>query len=295
MAGQNQRILGAFIVGAALVAGAYLFVNFGNPIAQQASVLETTAPIRAAVPVTDNDQNGIEDWRDAFVTTEPVLLATGSSTYTPPTTMTGQLGIQFFQDLVRSKYYGPFGQEQSELITETVKDLAQNTEQTLFGVRDISIIDTWNEETIRLYANALGDSVKNNNRADVEHELLILDDIMRNEKTERISELSLIAQSYKAMRDDALATPVPRPFVKEHLDLINTYEAVYRDIEAMTLSLEDPVVALMRIRRYEDDALGLRLAIENMYKALEPYASQFSASDSAQIFSLFDTLNQVRP
>ncbi len=97
------------------------------------------------------------------------------------------------------------------------------------------------------------------------------------------------------MRDGALAIPVPRPLLKEHLDLINTYEAVYQDIEAMTLSLEDPVVALLRIRRYAEDALGLRLALENMYDALSPYANQFSPTDSAQIFSLFDTINQVQP
>ncbi len=295
MAGQNQRILGSFIVGAALVAGAFLFLRFGDPIAQHAAVVETTVPVRAAIPVSDTDQNGIEDWRDAFVTNEPVVLPTASTTYTPPTTLTGQVGIQFFQDIVRSKYYGPFGQDQSEVVTETVTELARNTEQILYDVRDISVLDTWNEETIKLYANAMGDNIKNNNQTGLEHELLILDDIMRNEKTERLPELSLIAQSYKNMRDGALAIPVPRPLLKEHLDLINTYEAVYQDIEAMTLSLEDPVVALLRIRRYEEDALGLRLALENMYDALSPYANQFSPTDSAQIFSLFDTINQVRP
>jgi hypothetical protein len=295
MTGQNNRILGSFIVGAALVAGAYLFVNFGNPIAQKASVVETAAPVRVAVPVSDSDENGIEDWRDVFVTTKPVLLNTASSTYTPPTTMTGKLGIQFFEDVVRSKYYGPFGQDQAEVVTKTVTELARNTEQTLYDTQDVAILGEWNDETIKLYANAMGSSIKNNNKAGLDHEIVILEDILRNEKTDRLSELALIAESYKNMRDDALAIPVPQPLVKEHLDLINTYEAIYRDIEAMTQSLEDPVVTLLRIRRYEDDALGLRLAIENMYTALTPYAAQFSPNDNAQIFSLFGTLNKTRP
>ena len=87
---------------------------------------------------------------------------------------------------------------------------------------------------------------------------------------------------------------MPRQFLKTHLDLINTYEALHKDINAMTLSLEDPAIALLRIKRYEDDALGFTIALENMYAALEEHAALFSASDAALLFSNFNPDNLVQ-
>lgn len=96
------------------------------------------------------------------------------------------------------------------------------------------------------------------------------------------------------MRDESLLVPVPKLFLKQHLDLINTYEAIYKDIYAMTLSLEDPAVALLRIKRYEDDALGFSLALQNMYDALEPHAGLFTANDPALLFANFNQSNLVQ-
>lgn len=93
------------------------------------------------------------------------------------------------------------------------------------------------------------------------------------------------------MRDESLLVPVPRVFLKQHLDLINTYEAMYQDISAMALSVEDPAVALLRIKRYREDALGLGLALQNMYDALEPHAGLFSANDPAVLFANFNSDN----
>lgn len=97
------------------------------------------------------------------------------------------------------------------------------------------------------------------------------------------------------MRDESLLVPVPKLLLKQHLDLINTYEAVYKDIYAMTYSLEDPAVALMRIKRYEDDVLGLGVALQNMYDSLQPYAGLFSVSDPALLFASFNNDSLVQP
>ena len=108
-------------------------------------------------------------------------------------------------------------------------------------------------------------------------------------------ELEIIASAYKSMRDESLLVPAPKLFLKQHLDLINTYEAIHKDIYAMTLSLSDPAVALLRIKRYEDDALGFSIALANMYEALEPHAGLFFASDPAMIFANFNPDNLVQP
>ncbi|MBP6924530.1 MAG: hypothetical protein KBB78_03095, partial [Candidatus Pacebacteria bacterium] len=69
----------------------------------------------------------------------------------------------------------------------------------------------------------------------------------------------------------------------------------YRDVEAMSFATSDPALTLMRFKRYQDDALALRLSLENIYLALNPYSNLFSTSDPAVFFSQFSpNNNQVR-
>jgi hypothetical protein len=291
MRAMNQKIMGAFVLGIGLIAGTYTYVNFGNPRITYPVYTQEASSIRSAIAVTDNDNNGIEDWRDVFTTAEPVIIGEPSASYTPPTTVTGRLGISFFEDYVRSKNYGPFGRSQDELIIDAVNELARNTEQKLYGVSNISVMETWQDTDIKNYANVMGGSIIQNSKEGSASELVILSDIISNQATERIPELNLIAGFYKSMRDEAIATPVPAQFLKEHLDLINTYEALYQDILAMGQSLDDPAVSLLRIKRYREDALGLELALQNMNSVLEPYSALFTANDAAVIFGAFNPNN----
>ncbi len=287
----NQKVLGAFVVGFGLVAASYTYVNFGKPRSAYPVYQQEVAAVRSAITVKDDNQNGIEDWRDVFTSTEPVVIGELSAPYTPPTTITGRLGVNLFEDYVRSKNYGPFGRSQEEVVTDAVNELARETEQMLYGLSDVSIIDTWNDTDVKNYANVMGSSITQNGKRGMDGELVILSDIISNENSTRRDELAVIAGFYKTMRDQALATPAPSIFTKEHLDLINVYEALYQDITAMQYSLDDPAVALLRVRRYQDDVLGLELALANMYQALEPHASLFSSSDPATIFGAFNPNN----
>ena len=55
----------------------------------------------------------------------------------------------------------------------------------------------------------------------------------------------------------------------------------------MTAAVDDPAFALLRLKRYEDDATGLSLALENMLIGLVDYSHLFSANDPAMLFIIF--------
>lgn len=284
------------MIGFALIFGAYTLSTFGQPrLEQPAGVASATAAPRVAIKVDDSDGNGIEDWRDTFVSTAPVMLdEMASSTYTPPDTITGKLGVQFIQDLIQSRTYGPFGRSEEEVIADTVTSLEEQTTNELYGVRDISIMETWEDADVRNYANAMAGAIERNDIAGLQGEIEILNDILNRDQTNRIEELKALVGVYERTRDDSLKVPVPKIFVKQHLDLINTYHAIYNDIAGMALSIEDPTVALLRMKRYEEDALGLRLALENMYFALESHAALFTSNDAALFFVAFSPNNQTQ-
>lgn len=296
LAGLNPKILGSIIIGIAIVAGTYTVANFGQSrMAPPAAVIESQAPARVAIPVTDKDNNGVEDWRDQLIPTPAAVITQASTTYELPTTLTGQMSIQFLENYLQSKNNGPFGNTKEEVVSEAVETLADGSKQELYDTPDITILEIWTDEDVKNYANAMAGAIISNNVKGVDQELNILHDALVRGNTERIDELKTISEIYKRTLDSSVNIPVPALFVKYHLDLINSYNALYQDVDAMSHATTDPALTLMRFKRYQDDALGLRLSLENMYVALGPYSDLFSNSDSALFFSQFSpNNNQVR-
>jgi hypothetical protein len=297
LAGLNPKILGSILIGLAIVAGTYTIANFGESRMQApAAVIESQAPARVAIAVTDKDSNGVEDWRDQLIPkTSEAIIAETPTDYELPTTLTGQMSIQFLENYIQSKNNGPFGNTKEEVVEEAVETLTQGSVQELYDTKDVIILAAWTDEDIKNYANAMAGAVLANNVAGVDQEINILYDALIRGNTDRIDELKTITTIYKGTLADSVAIPVPALFAKYHLDLINSYSALHRDVEAMSFVTSDPALTLMRFKRYQDDTLALRLSLQNMYVALKPYSNLFSNADPAIFFSQFSpNNNQVR-
>jgi len=272
------------------VAGAYVLSNFGEPRyqAQSAAVIAAETTSRVAIAVVDQNENGLEDWRDEFIDTEPIVIETlPEIDYQPPETLTGQFGLNLIESSLLSQTYGPVGRNQEQIANDAIDVLEQVTRNDLYDTPDITIMRDWEDQNIRTYANTLALAIINNNITDSQGEMYILNEMLQEDAPNRVAELEALSTTYRNMRDLALTTPVPAFLTKEHLDLVNTYDAIYHDISAMTEANDDPVVTLLRLKRYEDDATGLGLALENMYNALLPYASLIQPDDPALLFVSF--------
>ncbi len=298
----TPKIIGAFVIGFALVAGAYVTSNFGKPSGvydntQLASQTQQAAPIRTAIDVTDEDDNGIEDWRDEFITTHPIIIKEAedsSEPYEAPDTITGQMGINFIQDIIRSRNFGGYGGDDAAVIENTIRTLEQQTSKEIYDTPDIKIIGDWSEASVHTYANAVATAVLENSKSDLDTELLILQDILNRGDESRMEDLETLAELYRLTRDAIIEIPVPALLVKEHLDLINTLHAVHHDILGMTYTFDDPAYSLLRLKRYEDDIFGMIISFENMYVAFAPYASLFTTTDPAVFFVDFSPSNNIR-
>jgi hypothetical protein len=294
----TPKVIGAFVIGFALVSGAYVLSNFGEPPSSAPTVKTTIqtqkASLRTAIPITDEDGNKIEDWRDEFVVSEPIVVnSEGSGPYEPPTTLTGQTGITFFQDIVRSHSFGPAINDE-QVVSQTIGVLKQKTSQGIYDTPDVKLLHATDGESIRTYANAVALAIMENSATDLDTELLILRDITNRRDESRIAELQDLAELYRLTRDAVLEIPVPKTLLKEHLDLINALHAVHHDVLGMTLTFEDPAYALMRVKRYQDDILGMVIALENLYLVFEPHASLFTVEDPAVFFVDFNPTNRIR-
>jgi hypothetical protein len=283
-------IVSAFLVGCALVAGAYTLNSLSRAAAAPteaglyATVAEASA--RVAIPVTDSNEDGVEDWREPFLSHEVMRLDEPVDDYEPADTFTEQMSIDFMERVLLAKGRGQFGVSTEEIVRDTAKRIAAEGVDTLYRADSISIVDD-TPENVRAYANAAALAILDNNADGLRHELLILEDALATNNPQLYEELRTLAQVYEKTRDATLKIPVPRAFVKQHLDVINSYHALHNNIAAMAKASEDPLLALVRLKRYEDDALGLAYALRNLYFALEPHAQLFTPDDPAVLFIVF--------
>jgi hypothetical protein len=286
----KNRVVGAFVVGFAIVAGAYTISSFTKPtisVPGEGVATVAAAPTRIAIPVQDSNKDGIEDWRETFIDPSLTLRFNASSTTYVPETRTEQLGISFFQDMVRMKGYEGIGRTQNQIIEATVDQITGYAQDRILDLRDIKIGTDKSPAAVRAYANQAAQIVILNNPGDTRQELIVLDEALKTQSQSAIDELGRIATAYRNTLAETAELVVPPQLAKQHLDLLNVYQALYLDINSMASALRDPIVAFARIKRYEDDATGLVLALENLYKAIAPYASEFKRDDPALLFVSF--------
>lgn len=301
--GLDSKIIGAFLVGFGVVALSYNVSNAEKAIpptteAENTSVIVVQdAPARTAIAVEDSNNDGVEDWQDEFLTAEPIKINSNQEDYVPPTTLTDQLGVSFMQNILLSKTHTPYGKSKEEVIKDTVDQIKEQAKDKIYDTRDIKIIADNSNEAVRNYGNAMADAIINNGTdKKVRDEFTIMKDITNNgEVSERdLQDLKILSEVYLNTLNASLAVPVPKIFAKEHLDLINVYNALYKDAEGLAKIKDDPLVSLLRAKRLEDDVKGLTIALENIYYALEKSDYEFNSMDSAVFFASFAP-NHNRP
>ncbi len=289
----DSRLIGAFVIGFAIVAGAFTVNNMTKEVVspnQQASLaVVDEAPERNLITVQDSNNDGVEDWQDQFLTAEPIIVKQTATDYTPPNTLTGQVAINFMQNYISGKANG-FGPSDEQLVKNTVDSIKVEATDRMYSLRDIKISDDNSSDSVKNYGNAMANAILDNATTEkTRSDMAILNDIVsKNEVTDKdIADIKLIAQVYKGTLEDTLIIPVPREFTKEHLDLINVYSALYNDAEGLTKLIDDPMKALLRIKRYQEDMQGLTVALENIYRALDKSSYVFQSTDNASLFASF--------
>lgn len=273
MVDSQKRIAGAFLAGTALVAFAFIISRESSAQDLGGIVVE-----RKDIKTSDSNSDGVPDWQDGLMQDEPIILPTASSTYEEPTTVTGKFALRFFEDYVRSKAYGAFGDTNDELVNEATSILAEQAADELFTEEHIVVFPQNDTQTLHSYGNQVALIIlAHPNKGD--SEAIILQDYMRYGKPERLLDLKPIALAYTTMVKELLETPVPEGHVVQHLNLVNALNAIREDIRGMEKVEEDPLYTLLRMKRYEDDVLGLSNAFTQLFNALHDKNVRWSESE----------------
>lgn len=279
--GSFFRIGIAVVFGAILVGGTLLW-NKEENASEGSIVLAQTGSDTRAVRTTLPNTN----WESSLEALGPVVAGT-TTPFEPNGTLTEDFALQFFQDYVRTQGgNGSLAQLSPEdFVDSAVNTLVSENTDTLYTERDITI-DGSGVVAMRAYGNAAALAIVSNETLN-ENEASILNRAIANDDPEILLALDPVYAAYSNMIADLLQTVVPRELTKEHLDLVNTLSAIHTDIDAMRQAFEDPLYAMVRVKRYEDDAAGLYYALLNIKEVLQERDISYTEEEHGSFFFKF--------
>jgi len=266
----TKRILISLLLGIALVAVSFLASNYNKNTLSASDAISVikAAQVRSPIKTTDKNQDGVPDWQESLLVTEAVKLSASSTSYKTPETLTEQFAVDFFQDIVRAENYGAFGDTPEELVSQASEALAGKVTDILLSVQDINIQDDNSIQALSHYGEEIA-RITTLNRGDIsDNEAVILERALRNQNAQELIVLDTKISAYENILKETLALAVPSTLQKEHVFLANSYQAILSDITAMRNAFVDPMLTLLRMKRYQDDAQGLSVALESIYTSL---------------------------
>ena len=268
------RIGGAVALGLVIILGAFYVRNSAESDTQTGAVVVAEAPARTAVPVTDSDGDGIEDWKESLQEKffETIEAPAGNTTqaadepYEPPMTLTGKFSEAFLQDYLEAKMRGEDFSDPTAFVDRAVNAVDTNTQSVRHSRLELNVVPS-DYESIHTYGNEVA-SIVLSHSVQNENEAVILQRALDANDPDLLEGLMPIRSVYENIIADSLHIDVPDALADEHVALLNAYEAVLADIKAMQVAFTDPLFALARVRGYEADARSLYEAFRALAQKL---------------------------
>lgn len=287
------RIGGALAVGIVIILGALTVQKNAGGEALAGQVIVSTESTREFITSTDADNNGVTDWKESLPENSfesidtPTSDAEETEPYQAPTTLTGKFSEAFLQDYLEGKMQGADYADPTQFVENAVAAIDTNAQSTRHTRAELQIISD-SEDALHTYGNDLAFIVKTHSIAN-ENEAVILQKALTANDPKILEDLAPIHAAYRGFIDDTLRTEVPQSLVSEHITLLNAYEAIITDIEAMQMAFSDPLYSLARVRGYEVDVKVFSAAFQAIERALSAQGISYTSDELGAFLYLFDS------
>lgn len=275
----NPRILAASVIGLILVVASFIISRSDKPVgAANSSVAIKTESVRTFVPINDTDGDGVPDWREN-------IPDGAAETETASSSRTETLAAELAQLMLNSNGEEGVSYSTTTVVDDTASSLISEAVDEQYTSDDITTSADNSLPALKAYGNKIAEiAIKNSVPEGSDDELTVLNRSFTSGGQEELKKLDPIIDSYSKMVEDMLTVTVPNSMTAEHLALTNVYRALLEDIKAFQNVYSDALPAMLRFRRYPEDASALYTAISNLYLKLYESGIQWNESDIASQF-----------
>lgn len=244
----------------------------------------------------DTDEDGTIDGKEVDAGRNPSIPAPGDTfdvttlklaqqntagtDTTTPKTHTELFSEAFISTYLNSKIVGvPFSSQMDTLSTLALPPLPPVTTHT---TNELLIIKNASNDIIHSYGNAVG-SILKENAPNVQNELVILLQAFKDNDPSILSDLNTTAMAYERNAEALLLIRVPQNIADTHIELINSFMLVSRDLRYMALLFNDSLSALAGMNSYFITSEKLISALSALTTFLEENTS-FTPSEDGYVF-----------
>ncbi len=289
------RIGGALAVGTIIILVA-LNVSRATGSDMSGSVVVAAAPERNYIESTDSDGDGVKDWEESLgsrfveiATNESSSTLSGTrAPYTAPTTLTGKFSEAFFEDYLDGKVKGEDFSNPEAFIGNAVTAIEKNTQSLKHSRLELTIVPS-TFETANAYGNELA-TIMQNNKSDVGDEIDIMQKALDAHDPALLGQLTPIMSMYTNTIADAQKMNVPEAFVNAHIAFLDACEALSADIHAMQIAFDDPLYAIARVQKYNEDKKSLYLSLKNISLTFTAEGVTYMNDEPGAFFYLFENI-----
>ena len=319
---KKQLIGGVFVF--LILGGGVLYVNVfeRKGVAQISPPLTAESTLRAEAE-KDSDKDGLKDWEETLWKTDaanpdsdgdgtedgeevrtkrnptkpgpddeyksieesPLKDVVAEITAEQNLTLTDIFTRDFLTGYFALKNTNNYTPETRDRFLKTLVGNAVNVTSREDTIKDLTLVQKSDKNTLRIYGNALGEvAVKYRHLAEGK-ELSIVDDAVKQESREKLAELEPILADYEAFINTYRALPVPLVAYEVHLALLNV-NALTRDaLVKMSRLFDDPIGGAAGVKEYRKAAQDGAVVVRDLKNFFEEKGVVFNDNDPGSIFN----------
>lgn len=245
----SKKVLSIFVLTAALVAA--IIIAFGKDKSSSAINFTNNLVAGEKISVPENP-----NWQNEFDKVNPnatsLQIPEASST---AETATDVISRTLVANYLALKQSGTLNQDSAQkLLDQTVNLVDQLGNKVVLDTK-LNIISDNGKQTIADYGENLGTVLKNNRPTEIKNEITIINASIGQKDASKINELDSIIAVYEKIGSDLQKMPVPKIFVKAHLDMTNGLISAAIGLREIKNVFSDPIKSLSAIKLYQDGML----------------------------------------
>lgn len=309
------------VLAALIVSGAFALAEYRNKQVEKVvysapTLATTTEALSSDLQNIDSDSDGLKDWEEVLLGTNPdkadtdgdgtsdgkeattgrnplvkgpndkAAATTDATASTQNLTATDKLARDFFAKYMELNQVGLANDKSSQLnlISEVIQKGIVLEKPKVYGQKDILIKVDSSPAAIRAYANEVGAIFVTFSNPQFRNETVITKESIEQEDPEILKELDPIILSYKNILNGLMKVSAPLSISSTHLALVNSISALYFSAQALRKTDSDTIASLSGTSVWLSGATALNKSFNNLKAVFDANNIVFGEGEAGKFF-----------